>query len=78
MIIILIYNLNIVKQIKHVEVHKMKKKFFSTIIATVLLGTMLIGCGTGSNKTAESKNETVTVTDVKGNVEIPKNPKRIC
>lgn len=55
----------------------MKKKFFSTIIATVLLGTMLIGCGTGSNKTAESKNETVTVTDVKGNVEIPKNPKRI-
>ncbi len=54
----------------------MKKKGILKIITTVCLATMLlVGCSTDSDKKEESK--TVTVTDVRGEVEIPESPERI-
>ena len=54
----------------------MKKRGILKIITTVCLATMLlVGCSTDSAKKEESK--TVTVTDVRGEVEIPESPERI-
>lgn len=56
----------------------MKKNKLKALIITCLAGVMLVGCGNKASDSAEqSKVETVTVTDVRGEVEIPKNPERI-
>ncbi|SFU58522.1 iron complex transport system substrate-binding protein [Clostridium sp. DSM 8431] len=54
----------------------MKKKFLK--LAALSCVTLLMFAGCSSSKSNEDKTaETVTVTDVKGEVEIPANPKRI-
>ena len=57
----------------------MKRKILKTVAAVVLSSLFLVGCGSGSKKNNDNKtsNKTITVTDVKGKVEIPETPKRI-
>ena len=56
----------------------MKKNLLKTLVASCMTAIMLAGCGvnggTSDNKTSE---KTVTITDVKGEVEIPAEPQRI-
>lgn len=56
----------------------MKKKILKTLVATCMTAMMFIGC-TSNKEINEDKNleNTVTVTDVRGEVEIPADPKRI-
>ena len=54
----------------------MKKRFFKTLVVACLASIMLVGCG-NATKYETSSGETVTVTDVRGEVEIPANPERI-
>lgn len=56
----------------------MKKKILKTLVATCMTAMMFVGCAS-NNTTNEDKTteNTVTVTDVRGEVEIPANPKRI-
>ena len=56
----------------------MKNKVLKAIVATCMAAMMFVGCA--SNGTAEdnsSKGNTITVTDVRGDVEIPADPQRI-
>ncbi len=55
----------------------MKKRLLATILACGLMGTMLAGCGSNTNTAENTQVEMVTVTDVKGEVEIPAAPQRI-
>jgi len=52
-----------------------RKSVLKTILATCMASMILVGCSNTSNVEKESK--TVTVTDVRGEVEIPENPERI-
>ncbi|WP_346884608.1 ABC transporter substrate-binding protein [Clostridium sp. UBA4395] len=52
-----------------------RKSVLKTILATCIASMILVGCSNTSNVEKESK--TVTVTDVRGEVEIPENPERI-
>lgn len=56
----------------------MKRNILKTLVATCMTAVMLVGCGvnggTSNDKTSE---KTVTVTDVRGEVEIPAEPQRI-
>lgn len=56
----------------------MKKNLLKTLVASCMTAIMLAGCGvnggTSDDKTSE---KTVTITDVKGEVEIPAEPQRI-
>ena len=56
----------------------MKKKILKTLVATCMTAMMFVGCASNS-ATNEDKaiGKTVTVTDVRGEVEIPANPERI-
>ena len=56
----------------------MKKKILKTLVATCMTAMMFVGCASNS-ATNEDKaiGKTVTVTDVRGEVEIPADPKRI-
>ena len=56
----------------------MKNKVLKAIVATCMTAMMFVGCAS-NNTTNEDKTteNTVTVTDVRGEVEIPANPKRI-
>lgn len=56
----------------------MKKRILKTIVSTCMTAMMFVGCAS-NNTTNEDKTteNTVTVTDVRGEVEIPANPKRI-
>ena len=56
----------------------MKKNLLKTLVVSCLTAVMLVGCGTGK-KTEEgtSSGNTITVTDVRGEVEIPETPQRI-
>ena len=56
----------------------MRKKVLSLLAVSVLAIGMLAGCG-NSSKTEDTAqaNGTITVTDAKGEVEIPANPERI-
>ena len=56
----------------------MEKRILKTIVATCMTAMMFVGCAS-NNTTNEDKTteNTVTVTDVRGEVEIPANPKRI-
>lgn len=61
----------------------MKKGFVKTLLVAGMSMVMLAGCGanTGSGKAPTAENttteNTITVTDVRGEVEIPAEPKRI-
>ncbi|WP_346847244.1 ABC transporter substrate-binding protein [Clostridium sp. UBA3061] len=52
-----------------------RKSVLKAILATCMASMILVGCSNTS--TVEEKNKTVTVTDVRGEVEIPENPERI-
>lgn len=52
-----------------------RKSVLKTIIATCMASMILVGCSNTS--TVEKESKTVTVTDVRGEVEIPENPERI-
>lgn len=56
----------------------MKKHLLKTLLILGTVATMLVGCG-NTNGTSESQSAgtTVTVTDIKGEVEIPAEPQRI-
>ena len=58
----------------------MRKKVLSLLAVSVLAIGMLAGCGNSSNKTEDNNvgsADTITITDAKGEVEIPTNPERI-
>lgn len=56
----------------------MKKKFLKIIAVSCMAVMMFAGCGTQKSADSDkSSNETVTITDVRGDVEIPVNPERI-
>ncbi|NME82701.1 ABC transporter substrate-binding protein [Clostridium sp. SM-530-WT-3G] len=56
----------------------MKKKFLRIIAVSCMAVLIFAGCGTQKNAdSANSSTETVTVKDVRGDVEIPANPQRI-
>ena len=52
-----------------------RKSVLKAILATCMASMILVGCSNSS--TVEEKSKTVTVTDVRGEVEIPENPERI-
>ena len=56
----------------------MKKKILKTLVATCMTAMMFVGCASNS-ATNEDKaiGKTVTVTDVRGEVEIPADPQRL-
>ncbi|MGL4736678.1 MAG: ABC transporter substrate-binding protein [Cellulosilyticaceae bacterium] len=58
------------------------KKMIGLIMSILVLALGLVGCTTSSTESSqvpstESSQETRTVTDIRGNVEIPVNPQRI-
>ena len=56
------------------------KKSLVLLMSTFALMFGLVGCSSSEQTVEENKNETVemvTVTDIKGEVEIPANPQRI-
>ena len=56
----------------------MKKNILNTLVVSCLAAMMLVGCGTNSGSNNDKSSEKkVTVTDVRGEVEIPANPERI-
>lgn len=58
----------------------MKKKIFTAVVVSCIAAIVLAGCGikgSSSSSTEKTSNDTVTVKDVKGDVKIPKDPKRI-
>ena len=56
----------------------MKKNILKTLVVSCLAAMMLVGCGTNSGSNNDKSSEKkVTVTDVRGEVEIPANPERI-
>lgn len=52
-----------------------RKSVLKAILATCMASMILVGCSNTS--TVEKESKTVTVTDVRGEVEIPENPERI-
>jgi iron complex transport system substrate-binding protein len=52
-----------------------RKSVLKTILATCMASMILVGCANTS--TVKEEGKTVTVTDVRGQVEIPENPERI-
>lgn len=56
----------------------MKKNILKTLVVSCLAAMMLVGCGTnGGANNDKSSEKKITVTDVRGEVEIPANPERI-
>lgn len=56
----------------------MKKRILKTLVATCMTAMMFVGCTRNGAANEEVKmGDTVKVTDVRGEVEIPANPKRI-
>ena len=57
----------------------MRKKVLSLLAVSVLAIGMLVGCGNSSDKAGDTtqSTDTITITDAKGEVEIPANPQRI-
>ena len=54
------------------------RNLLKTLAVACVTSVMLMGCGnTGSAEDNSSKGNTITVTDVRGNVEIPADPQRI-
>lgn len=56
----------------------MKKKILKTLVATCMTAMMFVGCASNGAKNEDKTSEnTVTITDVRGEVEIPADPQRI-
>ena len=56
----------------------MKKRILKTLVATCMTAMMFVGCASNSATNEDKVNgNTVTVTDVRGEVEIPADPQRI-
>ena len=55
----------------------MKKKLFKILAVSCLTVMMFAGCGNSNSNNDKKSENTVTVTDVKGEVEIPADPQRI-
>ena len=56
----------------------MKKRVLKTIVATCMTAMMFVGCASNGTANEDKTTEnTVTVTDVRGDVEIPADPQRI-
>ncbi|MDU2490598.1 MAG: iron-hydroxamate ABC transporter substrate-binding protein [Clostridium celatum] len=56
----------------------MKKKILKTLVATCMTAMMFVGCASNSAANEDKTSEnTITVTDVRGEVEIPAEPQRI-
>ena len=56
----------------------MKKRLLKTIVATCMTAMMFVGCASNGTANEDKTTEnTVTVTDVRGDVEIPADPQRI-
>ena len=56
----------------------MKKSLLKSLLVLATAATMLVGCGQTENSGADvAQQETVTVTDVRGEDEIPAEPQRI-
>ena len=56
----------------------MKRSLLKTLALACVTSVMLMGCGkTGNVAENVAKEDTMVVTDVRGEVEIPSNPKRI-
>ena len=54
----------------------MKKSILKTIAATLFASMIFVGC-TSKEDVKEESNKTITITDVRGEVEIPESPERI-
>lgn len=52
-----------------------KLKMITVIFILAIMTALLAGCSGKNEKQAEKKEKTVTVTDAKGKVEIPADPK---
>ncbi|MBS5926120.1 MAG: iron-hydroxamate ABC transporter substrate-binding protein [Clostridium sp.] len=56
----------------------MKKNILKTLVVSCLAAMMLVGCGTnGGSNNDKSSEKKITVTDVRGEVEIPETTERI-
>ena len=56
----------------------MKKKILKTLVVACMTAMIFVGCTSNNSANEEKTNEnTVTVTDVRGEVKIPANPQRI-
>ena len=56
----------------------MKKKILKTLVATCMTAMMFVGCASnGAVNEDKTSENTITVTDVRGEVEIPADPQRI-
>ena len=55
----------------------MKRNLLKTLVVSCMTAIMLVGCGNGATKEDKTSEEKVVVTDVRGEVEIPKDPQRI-
>ena len=56
----------------------MKKKILKTLVATCMTAMMFVGCASnGAANEDKTSENTITVTDVRGEVEIPADPQRI-
>lgn len=56
----------------------MKKKILKTLVATCMTAMMFVGCASnGATNEDKTSENTITVTDVRGEVEIPADPQRI-
>ena len=55
-----------------------KRSILKTVMATVMASMIFVGCSTTSAvKDVKEENKTITVTDVRGQVQIPEKPERI-
>ena len=55
----------------------MKKNLLKTLVVSCMTAMMLVGCGNGTTNEEQKSENTVVVTDVRGEVEIPAEPQRI-
>ncbi|MEW8955857.1 ABC transporter substrate-binding protein [Clostridium sp.] len=55
----------------------MKLKKVLTLVCTAVIGLSLMACGAKGEDKAKDSKETITVSHLQGETEIPKNPKRI-
>ena len=55
----------------------MKKNLLKTLVVSCMTAMMLVGCGNGTTSEDKKTENTVVVTDVRGEVEIPAEPQRI-
>ena len=55
----------------------MKKNILKTLVATCMTAMIFVGCGNNGGTNNNTSGKTVTIIDVRGEVEIPAEPQRI-